>query len=429
MSKNITSVVWEASDLPTGITFDTDTGIFSGTPSEAGEYSVPVKVTTNYGSDEKDVSIVVEGEAYPVYAIGQMAETWSEGAEADSNGFRKLNMPNAYRLRSQGLGFGAKCEDGDYYTCGYNNVRSTQTYSSGIDKVSKPTIVSRVDSAKVEDMIFGKFYADYSPGNSQRDASDSAWFAFKAYRDSSNQLFVTCVVTQSYQENTTRDSSGKVTYTWNHDANIGSPVGTSFNIFKLPDNDGYTALGCYLVTDKNSLYFRRLNDYSWSNPSTSTTDYDIKKYFVIGSTNGYSMGRALLSNDGRLFSSSTQVDFPYGVIKDVWIMGNMTNDAWFALNENNELYARGGNSNNQLGLEGTTFRSDWEKVGEFDVKKIKSTTYNSFLLTNDGKLYFTGKELTALNLEASETFTRIFPNYYFQDIAFDGSTLVVTMEE
>ena len=60
MPPKITRVRWSASDIPWGMTFDEATGTFDGTPDEEGEYTVPVKVQTNYGSDTKDVIINVK---------------------------------------------------------------------------------------------------------------------------------------------------------------------------------------------------------------------------------------------------------------------------------------------------------------------------------------------------------------------------------
>ncbi|MBR0204990.1 MAG: putative Ig domain-containing protein, partial [Synergistaceae bacterium] len=57
MPKNITSVEWQALDIPPGLAFDQATGTFTGTPGEAGDFTVPVTVTTNYGTDTKDVLI------------------------------------------------------------------------------------------------------------------------------------------------------------------------------------------------------------------------------------------------------------------------------------------------------------------------------------------------------------------------------------
>ncbi len=99
MPKNITSVNWTASSIPSGMNFDTSTGTFSGSPDEPGEYSVPVSVTTNYGSDTKDVKIIVDIPKFDVdppsgevYAIGEDTTSWSNGAEADQYGFRKLPL-------------------------------------------------------------------------------------------------------------------------------------------------------------------------------------------------------------------------------------------------------------------------------------------------------------------------------------------------
>ena len=56
----ITSVSWAADNLPPGITFNEATGGFSGMPTAAGDYTVPVSVKTEWGSDTEDVNIVVE---------------------------------------------------------------------------------------------------------------------------------------------------------------------------------------------------------------------------------------------------------------------------------------------------------------------------------------------------------------------------------
>ena len=60
MPKQITRVLWEASNVPSGLSFDTATGTFSGTPDVEGEYTVPVSVETNYGRDSKDVVISIK---------------------------------------------------------------------------------------------------------------------------------------------------------------------------------------------------------------------------------------------------------------------------------------------------------------------------------------------------------------------------------
>ena len=60
MPKQITRVKWSARNIPYGVAFDENTGTFSGSPVNAGDYSVPVTVQTNYGSDTKDVALNIE---------------------------------------------------------------------------------------------------------------------------------------------------------------------------------------------------------------------------------------------------------------------------------------------------------------------------------------------------------------------------------
>lgn len=83
MPKNITSVVWSASNLPSGLSFDTATGTFSGTPTTAGEYTVPVTVRTNYGEDTKNVVISVKNN-YPVIVLSMGNEKFYVYRENDS---------------------------------------------------------------------------------------------------------------------------------------------------------------------------------------------------------------------------------------------------------------------------------------------------------------------------------------------------------
>lgn len=56
---DITSVVWEASNLPAGLTIGESTGIISGTPTTPGSYTVNLTVTTNWGTDTESMTIIV----------------------------------------------------------------------------------------------------------------------------------------------------------------------------------------------------------------------------------------------------------------------------------------------------------------------------------------------------------------------------------
>ena len=60
MAMKITSVTWSATNLPSALTINASTGVITGTPTvEPGTYTAKVKVVTNYGQDEKDITIVV----------------------------------------------------------------------------------------------------------------------------------------------------------------------------------------------------------------------------------------------------------------------------------------------------------------------------------------------------------------------------------
>ncbi len=83
MAKNITSVKWEATNLPTGLTINADTGVISGTANvQPGTYTPTIKVTTNYGTDTKTITInVAIPEAWlPVIDPNQVIEATADTA-------------------------------------------------------------------------------------------------------------------------------------------------------------------------------------------------------------------------------------------------------------------------------------------------------------------------------------------------------------
>ena len=60
MPKNITSVNWTATNLPSGLSIGQSTGKISGTPNvQPGDYTASVTVTTNYGTDTENIKIKV----------------------------------------------------------------------------------------------------------------------------------------------------------------------------------------------------------------------------------------------------------------------------------------------------------------------------------------------------------------------------------
>ena len=83
MAKNITSVVWEATNLPSGLTINASTGVISGTPTvQPGTYTATIKVTTNYGTDTKTITInIAIPESWkPIIDPGQVVEATADEA-------------------------------------------------------------------------------------------------------------------------------------------------------------------------------------------------------------------------------------------------------------------------------------------------------------------------------------------------------------
>lgn len=76
MAKNITSVEWSATGLPSGLTINKDTGVISGTPNVQPPQTITatVKVVTNYGEHSEKITIKVNvPEAWlPVIKAGQV---------------------------------------------------------------------------------------------------------------------------------------------------------------------------------------------------------------------------------------------------------------------------------------------------------------------------------------------------------------------
>ena len=84
MAKNITSVKWEATGLPSGLTINKDTGVISGTPNvqPPATFKPTITVTTNYGTDSKTITINVAIPAawLPVIDPNQVVNTIADEA-------------------------------------------------------------------------------------------------------------------------------------------------------------------------------------------------------------------------------------------------------------------------------------------------------------------------------------------------------------
>ena len=83
MAKNITNVNWEATGLPSTLTINSQTGVITGTPTvQPGDYTATVKVTTNYGTDTKTITIrvLIPNSWLPVIDPNQIIECEADTA-------------------------------------------------------------------------------------------------------------------------------------------------------------------------------------------------------------------------------------------------------------------------------------------------------------------------------------------------------------
>ena len=414
MPKKITSVKWTASELPSGLSFDEGTGTFTGTAEEAGEYTVPITVRTNYGTDTKDLAVTVEGRAYPVYAVGRSAATWSVNAEADANGFRKLNMPDATKLLQHPSGFGAKTAIGKYYYCGVKEIKSTSgTLSSALSITTTPREMETISGYNVDEVKLLHLYR-YAY-NSLEYITSECYLLFKRYNRTKLSLSI------SGRRNT---SVYKPTqYIW------GSATVSGFDRtidYKLPDGSLPTAewnFGIHLLEGDGSTY-TVINTPNTTNtaPSLSVTSGCSLGYKAIKTFgNSYTVSNnashgiyplyRYLSEDKLLNNKAS--NFTLGIIKDAWVYATRC----YVYTEDGKLYEK-------IGTAGA-----WTDCGSYDVKKlIIYNEYHTFFLTQDGKIYHKGSAISNVT-EAHGEFTQIFPDYYFHDMAFDVNTLTVTKED
>lgn len=420
MAKNITSVSWEASNLPSGLSFDTATGTFSGTPSVEGEFTVPVSVRTNYGEDSKDVTIRAL-KAYPVYAMGGMAATWSENAEPDENGFRKLNMPNAYKLLNHYGGFGAKVNGGKYYGCGLYDIDTNSNYNKG-DYGSRGWVyvcsifknrTTPTEFTNVEGIEVGFFQKVDKFATTQHIYSE---YAVMLEKRTDGKVRYVLSKLHTVTENKQSDNTWYTTHSY---SGGGSGYINDADCFALDENSLiYDDIdnGISWLSDGGNKVYR----YTLSQRNSESIGYRaIKKFSPIMRGNGIVTGTSVVSvafyrnkpvfsylSENKLLDNDAS-NFTYGIIRDAWIYGRTA----YVVTKNNDLYEY--DDSNSL----------WNNIGNFDAKKIEG----AFMLTNDGKLYHKGSAIANVTDEHTD-FTQIFPDCYFHDMTFYGTTLTVTKE-
>ena len=412
MTPIINKVRWSASNLPYGISFDEATGTFSGTPEEAGEYVVPVSVETNYGSYKKDIEFVVTSRnAYSLYAIGKKAKQWSEDAEPDTDGFRKLNISECIRLNSMYGGFCAQTKSKDWYVvcegakffCGYypTGTLSTISISSAYPDFNPTNKPTKFPIDGVNDMCQGATI--YGGTKVQR---------YVAYR-----VFDTVFVRE-------RTSNG---------SNINFSNFRYSNVTKLTDDFCTGILG---FSEDSLIVLKR---YSIVKPE----GMNIKKAVpVIAQTTSSPSYIYILTNAKKLYRKNTtddpeQIYTEYGEIENFWALNHQTalvnslglNSIIFIQTTDGRLFALGENRNHEAGLMESKFYDECSLVGMYKAKKITHAGNNTFILSEDGKLYHTGAGVSGITVQ-HDTFTPIFEGRVFSDVIYtDEETLMVGIEE
>lgn len=417
MPKNISFVQWEANNLPAGLSFDNYSGTFSGTTnSEPGEYNIPVSVSTNYGTDKKDVNIEIIGPSYPIFTIGNMAEQWSEAAEPDQYGFRKLNIPNAHQLIDLD-GVGARTKNG-LYVAGLYDIDLSNPKEPVHLSFDSPQHLNSVKDINTGSRIFSSgSSSDVTPFVAHILFDGSAFVKFGIRTQQSvvnNQLYVNTfngkILPLPSDTRRFRTASGGSTLSWF----TNDPQKIKFLFVKnsFPsEND----LGKISYLNINEGTFKSLTGY---HDGTNSGDP-----FCYVTSNGKSNLNTFYFNNDT-----------FGFVKNYWGFFNKH----FILKDNNNLFAFGRSSNGELGLPvGSYFSKDVSGnaaifIGSFDVKKIACSEHVSFMLLNDGRLFYSGFEK---NIHACQnqvdSFSHIFTQYLFHDISYSSSfaTLVATLKE
>ena len=393
MPKKITRVSWSASGLPYGISFDERTGTFSGWPEDKGEYYIPVKVKTNYGSDEKDVKIIVVGKSCPVYAIGHYAETWSERASHDEDGFYPINIPNAYKLSARNNGFTAHVLGDGIYYCGVNAINTT-AYEMAYQAFRAQNVPVHITAETASDILCGIIQ---SAATSTSGTTKSTAYILRISRNGEVK-FETSGAT-IHKANTTTNTYINVSATRSNDISL-SELGNAG--FKLPEasyqGSANLAQGISWLSGDGSVLMtiKFSNSASSHTYSVSKQELGFKAIKLFAPTNNTNLPFKYLSENKYL--DNNPANFQIGVIKDAWVYGTTA----YVQTENDNLYEYNSGS--------------WNYQGYYDIEKLEIPASGTVLmLTTDGQLYHKGSQLTNIT-EAHDNFTPIFTNKKIRDM-------------
>lgn len=426
MPPKIKRVRWSATNIPFGLEFNENTGIFTGTPENEGEYIVPVTVETNYGTDTKDVKIIVEPSlpTYGVYAIGTKAQAWAGGSKEkpDDEGFYALQMPKMHELYSWPNGFRAYNIDGTMYGCGLTGInerKSNKQWKTG--SYNTPNFWEcETNPVKIEQNAshYG-VSCDFAHGwvNGSGRAASGASDTYSGY--------FMCVSDRTGTVKTQLRSFFRLTY---YDGQIQKQTtskvknGISMPGFIVPSLSKLSSSKkeiLELSQDRKKQYKYSLivSSDAWAEWTTEITNLGFTAKKIIPTE-----PVTFLPEDTSL--AAQLLDFPigYGMIEDAWY-----SDTKLVQTTDKKLYSYNTNVNS------------WELLGEYDIKKAEQ----GFFLMTDGSLYHKGGAVSGITTQHT-TLTRIFPTLNFVDFVVvttfnaksdgtfnstpNGTTLVVLRE-
>ena len=362
MPPRITEVQWGYTGrLPSGISFKEETGTFSGTPTKAGEYTIPVTVWTDYGTDTKDVKIVVktaEPEFYRIKLSGRVPIDWEKNISVWSESVENLDV---VKVVPNGDGFFLQLKTEEWYQCKYNSL--------------SPTGVTELPVSNVIDVAYGI------------TIMSSNTYIYTAYLTSNNDCIINMI--HKYKQGSENKSATSTT--------------TFNNIKKLQVGVGEVVS---MITLDNKMCGI---SYMFNSFSTSVFPFEnIKSFAAQSSLNSNPPNRFILTSDGELYGDTNngwqQEMKDIGRIKDFWLpqrnlapsTGGDGGACLFVLTEDNSLYFW---TVNATGL-----------IGTYTTKNI----IGSHMLTEDGTIY---------NLDTSSPL-RVLVSEDYQDTALKDISYV-----